>query len=214
MTASQEGPYSGVNHVLIRIGVNVTDRPNLKVTYKVDLPGGQRRLKEAILHIAQKGEPMEYFGRVKLNKIIWRADFLSFFQRRQPVTGRTYQKLKQGPALIEITPVMHDLLRDGFLIEETRLHGRRQEHRPVAKADPVLKLFSPEDLEFLDESLRHYWTMTGTETSDESHGIAWKTHQIGDAIPYEASYFEDKPLPETTLRRIAKDARNLNLRSI
>jgi hypothetical protein len=188
--------------------------PHVHVTYKVDLSGGQRRLKEAILYVAEKGQPMTFFGRIKLNKILWRADFKSFYERGQPVTGRTYQKLEWGPALVEMWPVMNDLLREDLLVEEEHtIPGDRIEHRPVAKAEPVLRLFSPEDIEFLDESLRHYWNMTGMESSDESHGIAWKTRNIGDAIPYEAAYFEDRPLPAPTLQRLADQARRAKLHS-
>jgi Protein of unknown function (DUF4065) len=188
--------------------------PRVHVTYKVDLSGGQRRLKEAILYVAGKGQPMTFFGRIKLNKILWRADFKSFYERGQPVTGRTYQKLEFGPALVEMWPVMNDLLREDLLLEEEHtVPGDRIEHRPVAKAEPVLRHFSPEDIEFLDESLRHYWNMTGMESSDESHGVAWKTRNIGDAIPYEAAYFEDKPLPTPTLQRLADQARKAKLHS-
>lgn len=183
------------------------------VNYKIELSGGQHRLKEAILYVAQKGERMKFFGRIKLNKILWRADFRSFFLRHQPVTGRGYQKLEWGPALIEMAPVVNELLRAGLLIEEARTHGDKTEHRPVAKANPVLRYFSPEDLEFLDESVSHYWDMNGTEASDESHGIAWKARNIGDPIPYEAAYFEDKPLSKSALQRFEKLARKLNLRS-
>jgi hypothetical protein len=191
----------------------VAAQPQAKVTYRIDLSGGQRRLKEAILYVAKQGRPMTFFGRIKLNKIIWRADFRSFYERHQPVTGRTYQKLKWGPALIEMMPVMQDLFREDLLIEESEVHHGKTEYRPIAKVDPILRLFSPEDIEYLDESLRHYWDKTGTESSDESHGVAWRSRQIGDAIPYEAAYFEDKPLPKATLQRLAGIARKLNLHS-
>ena len=194
-------------------GMTVVDQRHFDVTYRIELSGGQRRLKEAILYVAQKGQPMEFLGRVKLNKIIWRADFRSFYARRQPVTGRAYQKLRWGPALMEMMPIMNDLLREGLLMEELQSRGGKKEHRPVAKADPVLRFFSAEDLEFLDESLQHYWNKTGSEASDESHGLAWKSRNIGDAIPYEAAFFEDKPLPKAALQKLAERARKLQLRS-
>lgn len=156
---------------------------------------------------------MVFFGRIKLNKILWRADFRSFYERGQPVTGRTYQKLELGPAPEEMVPVMNDLLREGSLFEEPRQHGDATEQRPVPKADPVLTIFSAEDIQYLDESLHHYWEMTGTESSDESHGIAWKTRELGEGIPYEAAYFEDRPLPNRTISRFAKLARKMQLRS-
>jgi hypothetical protein len=37
------------------------NQPKVKVTYRVDLSGGQRRLKEAILYVAQKGKGMRLF---------------------------------------------------------------------------------------------------------------------------------------------------------
>jgi hypothetical protein len=152
---------------------------------------------------------MTFFGRVKLNKLVWRAYFKSFYERHQPITGRIYQKLEFGPALIEMIPVMNDLLRDGEL--EIRFHGDKKEFRPVAKVDPALNLFSPQDIDYLLESLRHYWDMTGTETSDQSHGIAWRSRNIGDLMPYEASYFNDDPLPEEKLHRLANIALNNKL---
>src|SRR5712672_2931435 len=191
----------------------MADALSLNVTCRVDLSGGQRRLKEAILYVAEKGQAMRFFGRIKLNKILWRADFRAFYERRQPVTGRTYQRLPWGPALIEMLPVMQELLREGALTEEARVLSGNTEYRPIARAEPVLKFFSPDDLGYLDESISHYWNMTGTESDDESHGIAWRTRNDGDAIPYEAAYFEDKPLPQASLERLASLARQRNLRS-
>jgi|GraSoiStandDraft_4_1057263.scaffolds.fasta_scaffold198494_2 hypothetical protein len=191
----------------------MADALSLNVTYRVDLSGGQRRLKEAILYVAEKSQAMQLFDRIKLNKILWRADFRAFYERRQPVTGRTYQRLPWGPALIEMLPVMQELMKEGALTEEARVHGGSTEYRPIAKAEPVLKFFSREDLEYLDESIEHYRNMTGTERDDQAHGIAWKSRNDGDAIPYEAAYFEDKPLPQASLERLARIARQRNLRS-
>jgi Protein of unknown function (DUF4065) len=191
----------------------VADSFSVNVTYKVDLSGGQRRLKEAILYVAKNGQSMKFFGRTKLHKILWRADFRSFYERRQPVTGRMYQKLEFGPAVVEMAPVMQELLRSNYLVEEPRVHGTKPEYRPVPKVEPILRFFSPDDIDYLAESLRHYWDMTGTETSDESHGIAWKSRMIGDPIPYEAAYFEDKPLSSSALERLAGIAKRLQLRS-
>src|SRR6478672_8661822 len=85
-----------------------------KLTWKVPLAGGQRRLREAVLYVSNACTEAERFGLVKLNKIIWRADFESFAQRGQPVTGRQYQRLPQGPAPIEMKPVLNEMLRAGL----------------------------------------------------------------------------------------------------
>lgn len=181
----------------------MTDLLDLNVTYKVDLAGGQSRLREAILYVAHKGQPMVCFGGIKLNKILWRADFRAFAIRHQPVTGRQYQRLRLGPAPIEMLPVLRELRRDDLLKIEKRPVFGRIENRPVPLAEPILKYFSPNDLEYLDESLAHFWEMTGTETSDDSHGLAWRTRHNGALIPYEAAYLEDRPLPSLTLEKFA-----------
>jgi hypothetical protein len=171
------------------------------VTYKVELAGGQRRLREAILYVATKGSTMKFLGGIKLNKILWRGDFRSYFHRQQPVTGRQYHRLKLGPAPVEMKPVISGMLRDSILkIQKRKVFGHIED-RPIALDSPVMKFFSPDDVEYLDESIKHYWNMTGTETSDESHGMAWKSRNDGDAIPYEAAFFEDAPLSEATLER-------------
>lgn len=181
------------------------------VTYQVNLPGGQRRLKEAALYVMRKAENFDFFGLVKLNKILWRADFESYRHRRTPVTGRAYQKLKAGPAPVEMKPLLNEMLQGGLIsIEQTSVPN---EQRPIALADPVLNEFSPSDLGYLNEAVEHYRHMTATQTSSESHGLAWKTRELGDNIPYEAVIFDERPLSESLEGRFHEIARAKNLHS-
>jgi hypothetical protein len=163
------------------------------------MPGGQGRLRQMILHVARQCEPCRFFGAIKLNKIIWKADFDSFAQRHVPVTGREYLKQKFGPALREMVPVQRDMLRDGLITFENRDFGDEVvEKRTIAVADPDMSLFTKEDLSFVENSIRHYWDMTGAESSDESHGIAWNTRALGATMPYESALLSDRrpPLPQ------------------
>ncbi|WP_269584942.1 Panacea domain-containing protein [Roseibium sp. Sym1] len=169
--------------------------------YKFHLSGGQRRLKEAILYVCKACEDLDYFGAIKLNKILWRSDFQSFKDRMVPVTGRQYQRLKMGPAPVEMPPVINEMLRDGLLRIELREMGQFTEKRHIALEDPVMRYFSPEDLEYIDEAIEHYRIMTGTETSDSSHGTAWKTRKNGDPMPYQSAFLEDAPLPDEALKK-------------
>jgi hypothetical protein len=182
-----------------------------RVTYRVDLPGGQRRLKEAALYVMRKAQDFGFFGLVKLNKILWRADFDSFRERRSPVTGRMYFKLKAGPAPFEMLPLLNEM-RAAELIDivDTNVPG---ELRPVALVEPVLNDFSPTDIRFLDEALAYYRDMTAAEASDDSHGLAWKTREIGDPIPYDAVIFDDSPLSAKLEDRFYDLARDKRLHS-
>jgi hypothetical protein len=175
-----------------------------KLTWRVSLPGGQRRLREAIIYVAKKCETAPHLGLVKLNKIIWRADFDSFAQRGQPVTGRQYQRLPQGPAPVEMLPVLNEMQADRLLRIDRRKVIDFVEHRPVALVDPNLTLFSKGDIDFLDRAIAIYWEMTGAETSDISHGVGWRSRSDGEPMPYELAYLSDESLGTGQKARLLK----------
>jgi integrase len=173
-----------------------------KLTWRVNLPGGQTRLKEAILYISKACEGAQSFGLVKLNKILWRADFDSFSERGQPVTGRQYQRLEQGPAPIEMRPVLSEMQSDNLIrIERARVIDFF-EQRPVALVEPNLTLFSRSDLSYFDRAVAIYWDKTGKETSDASHGAAWRTRENGAPMPYESAFLSDDPLNARLKKRL------------
>lgn len=187
----------------------------LPLTRKVKLAGGQDRLVQLILHVCKRNEEARFFGRIKLNKIIWKADFESFAKRGVPLTGAAYQRLAQGPALRCMKPLLREMLERGILEERKRNFGSgKVEQRPIARVPADLHWFSAEDLRFVDGSIAHYWNMTGTETSDDSHGMAWSTRCDGDDMPYETAYLSDKVLGFAQLERMRKRAAREGFRSL
>jgi len=168
-------------------------KPSRKPTVTVDLPGGQSRAREAILYVAKRCEGARHFGAVKLNKILWKADFDSFVARGVPVTGRQYRRQKFGPTLYEMIPIQKEMLRDGAIrIENRDLGDGFIENRTIALDVPRLRLLGTDDIRYIDSAIEHYWDMTGTESSDESHGVAWKTRANGDPMPYETALLSDR----------------------
>jgi hypothetical protein len=186
-------------------------RPNL--TYQIPLPGGQRRLREAILYVCDKCRDAPNFGLVKLNKIIWLADFTSYAERGQPITGRAYQRLEFGPAPIEMLPVLNDMQQNGEIIIVSSILARFEERRPVARAQPVMKDFSQGDVDYLNRAIELFWDLTGKEASDKSHGVAWKTRRNGDSMPYELAYLSDQPLGQSTIGKLSRIGKERGWRS-
>lgn len=190
-----------------------------KLTYRVDLPGGQARLRELVLHVSHRAEGMERFGLIKLNKIVWKADFSAFAARGMPVTGRAYQRLPLGPAPVEMRPLLAEMLQDRLITFKLISFGTGPdgqeiiEHRPLTQEMPSLRWFSRDDLEFVEQAIAYYWSMTGTETSDDSHGPAWRTRQNLDPMPYESALLADKELGPQQKARIMKKAQELGWRS-
>lgn len=174
------------------------------MTYRMDLPGGQVRLRELVLYIAQKCAEAEYFGLTKLNKILWRADFEAYADREMPVTGRAYQRLQFGPAPTEMRPLLSEMADSGLIdIEERPVNGELTEKRVRIKdQQPSLYFFSDDDIDYVDRAINYYWSKTGKETSDDSHGIAWKILSDLDPMPYEFARLSDALIPSTQLERL------------
>jgi hypothetical protein len=178
------------------------------LTNRIPLPGGQDRLKQMILYVAQRCTQAERFGWVKLNKILWKADFDAYARRGIPVTGRDYQRLPLGPAPKEMRPLLREMQRESVVqIKRVDFGNDIVEFRTIALIDPDLSRFTEDDLRFVDNSIAYYWDMTGTETSDDSHGVAWRTHTNGTPLPYELARLSDKPLSDRMLERIISRAK-------
>lgn len=174
-----------------------------KLTNSVPLPDGQMRLKQLVLYVAEECREAPYFGLTKLNKIIWKADYSAFAKRGVPVTGRAYQRLRFGPAPIEMLPVLNDMERDGQIeYLETEFGDEIAEKRVIAKVPSNVIVFPVADLQFVNKAISYYWDKTGTETSDDSHGLAWKTRDNKDPMPYELAYLSDRQIEGRQLSRL------------
>jgi Protein of unknown function (DUF4065) len=191
-----------------------------KLTYRFELPGGQSRLREMVLYVSEHSADAEFFGLVKLNKILWKADFSAFADRRMPVTGRPYQRLALGPAPVEMRPLLAEMLQDGQIELKSFVFGKDQlgkdiiESRPLAKVTPILRLFSDDDLSYVDISIAYYRPFTGRETSDDSHGIAWSSRNDLDPMPYESALFSDEQPKDSQLNKLATVGRELGWKSL
>src|SRR5688572_1912439 len=70
-------------------------RENL--TFGKDDTESRERLRELMLFIAERCLNDPTFGAVKLNRILFLADFISFARYGEPITGTPYRKLPSGP---------------------------------------------------------------------------------------------------------------------
>ena len=179
-----------------------SERPRLHNS--IDLAGGQDRLRDAVIYVADAYRAAVRFGQVKLNKTIWRADFRSFAERGTPVTGRRYQRLPQGPALVEWKPLEREMVARGLIeIQIEDLGSGYIEERIIPKVGYCSNYLSRLDLDFLDEAIQHYWDKTARESSDESHGVAWRTHKNRSPLPYELAILSDTRPRVEQMRRLA-----------
>lgn len=177
------------------------------LTPSVPLADGQKRLRALILYVAEECREAPRFGLVKLNKILWRADYSAFAERGRPVTGRAYQRLKWGPAPVEMKPLLREMFEaHDISYSDTDFGDDKVESRVIPEVPVDVRVFPAEDLRFVDRAISYYWDKTGTEASDDSHGVAWKTREDGDPMPYELAFLSDRKLEGRQLTRLVEMA--------
>jgi hypothetical protein len=160
------------------------------------------RLQEAILYIAERSKDDPRFGAVKLNKILYYADFEAFRRFGTPITGATYQHLAQGPAPKELLIAKRALESRKELVEESRSYLNREQKRIVPQRHANVELFHPEELMILDQVIGDLWLANGSQVGALSHEEwGWKFTELGETIPYESAWLSPEPLSQEQIER-------------
>jgi Protein of unknown function (DUF4065) len=104
------------------------------------------KLQELILYVSDLCGQDAHFGAIKLNKLLFYADFLSYQRTGKSITGQEYQALPQGPAPRRLKPVVARSEKAGDLAIEPRRRFNRTQLRPVARRGANLSHFTHDDL--------------------------------------------------------------------
>ena len=177
--------------------------------------GDEDKLAELILYISQKCATDPKFGAVKLNKLLYLADFLAFGSWGEPLTGVEYQHLRMGPAPRRLVPVRDALQKAGKLVVQSLpLRNGRRQTRTVNLTEPDLKLFSGREIALVDSVIEELWDLDAEESSEFSHRfVGWKMTKEGDNIPYGSIFISDEPLSAAETLRGQELAKELSLSS-
>ncbi len=154
----------------------------------------RRKFKELVVYLASKSEADPLFGDTKLNKLLYFADFLAYQHLGRPITGARYQKLQHGPAPRALLPIREELEREGAVRVEH--HGRALPRTvTVARRDANTDVFTPEELELVDEIIESLAGATAAEISELSHeqSPGWQLAEMHEDIPYESALISTEP---------------------
>jgi hypothetical protein len=94
----------------------------------------REKMRAVILHTAHSCAP-EGLGAVKLNKVLYFLDMISYAHWRTPVTGATYRKRPNGPTSDQLLFALRDMSRDGdILTKRVDYHGYwKIEYHPLTE---------------------------------------------------------------------------------
>ena len=131
-------------------------------------------------------ETPERLGAVKLNKILWFADTLTYQKFGKSATGETYVKRQRGPVPKTILATLTELKAEGRIkiLEPVHDYDTR---KFISMKPPDTSSLSNETREITRYLVRALRDHTAAEISDASHNEAWKAAAVGEEIPMYAT---------------------------
>lgn len=149
-----------------------------------DIQYQREKLVAAILYVVQNTSP-DRLGAVKLHKVLYYADMLTFLGTGKAITGTTYRKRPFGPASDALLRVLGELTEEGRLqIEHIDYHGFQKKQFTVLTPLDTNVLDQAEKAT-LDEMIDFVCMQNSAKTiSDFSHDFAWQMVEFGEVMSY------------------------------
>jgi len=144
------------------------------------------KLVEAVHYICSNVGPEDRLGAVKLNKILYYADMLSYARTDRAITGATYVKQFRGPVPTQVVAAIAQLESDTRLnvTHVSVFEALRRQFEAIGITDT--KVFDAGELDTINETIRFVCGHTAPEISEISHHVVWKAADIGEVLPYDS----------------------------
>jgi len=165
----------------------------------------EHKFAELVVYVAQRLQGDPAGGAVKVNKVLFYAEFGHMRAHGRPITGAEYFRLPQGPAPRRLVPVRDRLIARGDLQQVKSSYLGMTQHRLIPLRDPDLSLFTDDEIETVEQALAALLSLTGAAASDMSHEeIGWQMVEERETIPFEAAYLRP-PVITDAIRARAKE---------
>jgi hypothetical protein len=178
----------------------------------IECPYDENKFRELIVYIANRSQDDRFFGAVKLNKILYYADFYAHRRLGRSISGADYQKLPEGPAPRQLLQARASLLSDDSVRMENRQVFNHVQQRLVPNRPEHPGVLTDEEAELVDEVLAALWNKNAKEVSAMSHEeLGWKLVSDYETIPYRTAFLSSEPLTQDQVERAMAVARRHEL---
>jgi hypothetical protein len=168
------------------------------------------RFKELILYISQKCANDPKFDTLKLNKLMFFADYWAYGIYGEPITGFQYVKLEKGPAPKKMVAVKREMESEKALAQQPL--PLKAWRRPVNLRAPDLSVFKPEQISIVDAFIEACKDVDGESLSDITHKMpCWTVPKLGEVIPYEMVFLSHEEPTNADIERGRAVAAELGL---
>ncbi len=157
------------------------------------------QFKELIVLISELCATDPTYGSVKLNKILYFADFMAYRELGKPISGATYHKLPEGPAPRQLLAARRELVSEGRITIEHRPYFQGVQKRPVVTGSGSDRaLFSDDELSIVTSVVEYFRGKSARDVSDISHREpGWILAEDRADIPYETAWLSQDPVDQT-----------------
>jgi hypothetical protein len=158
----------------------------------------REKMRAGILHAARSCAPGD-LGAVKLHKVLYYLDMISYAHHRLAVTGATYRKRPNGPASDQLLFLLRDMERAGDIqIQDVNYFGYYKKEYIALAAEPE-GVLNEAEVGLLDDVIDFVCRQnTARSISEYSHALPWEMAEMGGEIPYHSAMllFPMQPSPE------------------
>ena len=144
------------------------------------------KLKELMLYISMKSEKDDFFGSIKLNKILFYCDFFAYMKLGKSITGQDYFKLPKVPAPRQLLPARQEMVDNGEIaIRKREFYGHKQERTFALRQPQLDRYFRPEEISLIDGVIEQWRDKSASEITERSHMFCgWSLATDKETIPY------------------------------
>ena len=175
------------------------------LTFGSNKAENEKKLRELILYVVEKCCDDSRFGATKLNKILFWSDFFAYANTGEPITGVEYMRLPNGPVPKRLVPVRNKMIEAGELdVAQRSLFNGRRQTKFLARRKADVSLFTPEQIDLVNEVIDYLRDQTASEVSDGSHTRAWHMASDGELIPYQSVFISDRGLIRSDIESAKK----------
>lgn len=138
--------------------------------------------------------------KTKLAKLLYLADFTSFYRNLEPMSGVKYRRMEYGPVADVFFSLTDDLNQTGKV--EINPAGQALVVSATTQEATDFDLLSPEELELIREICTQWKNKRTEEIVNFTHEQKpWKMCRDGEFIPYELIIQED---PDNVFKPVAR----------
>lgn len=147
------------------------------------------KFKALVHHVVSSCDNPNKLGAIRLNKILWFADTLSYRAHGVPMTGEHYVKRKFGPVPKTILRTLGELEEENKIVirDKETPFGTNMRHF-INLTEPDDSVFSPDELNLIHGLLVEICdNHTANSISDLTHDQVWEAAEFGEEIPLAAT---------------------------